>query len=293
MRQDFYWSESMELRKPEWLKLKIQANQEKKEVETLLNKLSLHTVCEEARCPNLMECYSKKTATFLILGKYCTRHCLFCNVEKGTPLPLEEDEPWRVAQAVAELGLKHAVVTSVTRDDLSDGGASQFGAVIRAIRRLNEGTTVEVLIPDFQGSEDALRIVVEAEPEIINHNIETVPRLYPEVRPGADYHRSLALLAQVKTIKHKMLTKSGVMVGLGEKEKELIRVFEDLREVGCEILTMGQYLAPSSKHYPVVEYISPETFAHYKAIGEDLGFSYVTAGPFVRSSYLAAQVLQD
>ncbi|HBT18265.1 MAG TPA: lipoyl synthase, partial [Firmicutes bacterium] len=147
----------MELRKPEWLKLKIQANQEKKEVETLLNKLSLHTVCEEARCPNLMECYSKKTATFLILGKYCTRHCLFCNVEKGTPLPLEEDEPWRVAQAVAELGLKHAVVTSVTRDDLPDGGASQFGAVIRAIRRLNEGTTVEVLIPDFQGSEDALR----------------------------------------------------------------------------------------------------------------------------------------
>ena len=292
MRQDFYWSESMELRKPEWLKLKIQANQEKKEVETLLNKLSLHTVCEEARCPNLMECYSKKTATFLILGKYCTRHCLFCNVEKGTPLPLEEDEPWRVAKAVAELRLKHAVITSVTRDDLPDGGASQFGAVIRAIRRLNEGTTVEVLIPDFQGSYDALRIVVEAEPEIINHNIETVPRLYPEVRPGADYHRSLSLLGQVKTIKHKMLTKSGVMVGLGEKENELIRVFEDLRKVGCEILTIGQYLAPSSKHYPVVEYISPETFAHYKAIGEELGFSHVTAGPFVRSSYLAAQVLQ-
>ena len=283
----------MALRKPEWLKVKILAGKEKNEVEGLLKRLTLHTVCEEARCPNLMECFSRKTATFMILGKYCTRHCTFCNVQTGQPLPPETDEPQRVARAAVELGLKHVVVTSVTRDDLFDGGADHFAAVVREIRNLNCEATVEVLIPDFKGNYEALRTVVKAKPDIINHNVETVPRLYSVVRPEANYQRSLELLATVKRIDQEIPTKSGIMLGLGEKRAEIIDVLKDLRKVGCDLLTIGQYLAPSAKHHPVVEYLSPDIFAEYKKIGEDLGFHYVAAGPLVRSSYKAAQVVQE
>ncbi len=283
----------MALRKPEWLKVKILAGKEKNEVEGLLKRLTLHTVCEEARCPNLMECFSRKTATFMILGKYCTRHCTFCNVQTGQPLPPETDEPQRVARAAVELGLKHVVVTSVTRDDLPDGGAEHFAAVVREIRNLNCEATVEVLIPDFKGNYEALRTVVKAKPDIINHNVETVPRLYSVVRPEANYQRSLELLATVKRIDQEIPTKSGIMLGLGEKRAEIIDVLKDLRKVGCDLLTIGQYLAPSAKHHPVVEYLSPDIFAEYKKIGEDLGFHYVAAGPLVRSSYKAAQVVQE
>ena len=283
----------MALRKPEWLKVKILAGKEKNEVEGLLKRLTLHTVCEEARCPNLMECFSRKTATFMILGKYCTRHCTFCNVQTGQPLPPETDEPQRVARAAVELGLKHVVVTSVTRDDLFDGGADHFAAIVREIRNLNCEATVEVLIPDFKGNYEALRTVVKAKPDIINHNVETVPRLYSVVRPEANYQRSLELLATVKRIDQEIPTKSGIMLGLGEKRAEIIDVLKDLRKVGCDLLTIGQYLAPSAKHHPVVEYLSPDIFAEYKKIGEDLGFHYVAAGPLVRSSYKAAQVVQE
>ncbi|NLW55007.1 MAG: lipoyl synthase [Firmicutes bacterium] len=286
-------NEQKMLRKPDWLKLKIQASKEKIEVERVLNRLSLHTVCTEARCPNLMECYGRKTATFLILGPYCTRRCTFCNVQHKPPRSPDEDEPQRVAKAVAAIGLKHAVITSVTRDDLPDGGAGHFVAVIKAVRQLNPETTVEVLIPDFQGDAEALQKVIAAEPEVLNHNVETVPRLYPEVRPQADYERSLQLLRRVKAANPKILTKSGLMVGLGEEEEELVRVLSDLRKAGCELLTIGQYLAPSPHHHPVVEYISPETFTRYRKIGEELGFLRVAAGPFVRSSYQAAAVLYN
>lgn len=283
----------MEQRKPEWLKVIVQANSGKIKVERLLETLALPTVCKEARCPNLMECYSRKTATFLILGQVCTRRCTFCNIEKGQPEPVAPDEPLRVAQAVAALKLRHAVVTSVTRDDLPDGGAEQFARVITAIKALNPDTTVEVLIPDFQGDAQALASVVAAEPAVLNHNVETVPRLYPTVRPGADYQRSLALLAQVKKLNPRIQTKSGLMVGLGEEEDELIQVLKDLRAAGCETLTIGQYLAPSRRHHPVVEYVPPEQFARYQALGHELGFHHVAAGPFVRSSYRAAEMLGD
>lgn len=281
----------MEQRKPEWLKVKVQANQRKADVEQLLKDLMLPTVCKEARCPNLMECYSRKTATFLILGRNCTRQCRFCNIQKGAPEPLAPDEPERVAQAVATLQLKHVVVTSVTRDDLPDGGAGQFAAVITAVRGVNPDTTVEVLIPDFQGEQTALAQVVAVAPDVLNHNVETVPRLYPTVRPEADYRRSLTLLARVKELNPQVMTKSGVMVGLGETEDELVAVMKDLRAAGCDALTIGQYLAPSRHHHPVVAYITPAQFARYETLGRELGFSHVKAGPFVRSSYRAAEAL--
>ncbi|NLC53409.1 MAG: lipoyl synthase [Firmicutes bacterium] len=279
----------MEQRKPEWLKIKVQANDEKNDVERILGKLALPTVCKEARCPNLMECYGRRTATFLILGRNCTRNCQFCNIQNGPPEPLAPDEPQRVAQAVVTLKLDHVVVTSVTRDDLPDGGAGQFAAVIAAIRRLNPDATVEVLIPDFQGERTALQKVVAAKPDVLNHNVETVPRLYPTVRPEADYHRSLTLLARVKEDNPQILTKSGVMVGLGETEDELIAVMKDLRTAGCEALTIGQYLAPSRYHHRVVAYITPEQFKRYEILGRELGFRHVASGPFVRSSYRAAE----
>ncbi|NLW60082.1 MAG: lipoyl synthase [Firmicutes bacterium] len=279
----------MTQRKPEWLKIKVQANEGKTAVEDLLRSLALPTVCKEARCPNLMECYSRKTATFLILGRNCTRHCQFCNIQKGKPEPVAPDEPRRVAEAVAALKLDHVVVTSVTRDDLPDGGAGQFAAVITAVRRLNPGVTVEVLVPDFQGARTALQTVVAAKPDVLNHNLETVPRLYPTVRPEADYRRSLTLLARVKELDPRIRTKSGVMVGLGETEDEVIAVMKDLRAAGCDALTVGQYLAPSRRHHRVVAYITPEQFKRYEIIGRELGFRHVAAGPFVRSSYRAAE----
>lgn len=279
--------------KPQWLRVKISTQQNTDEVYELLNKLSLHTVCEEANCPNMLECFSRKTATFIILGKVCTRNCTFCNVSKGSTEVVDPEEPLHVAQAVKTLKLKHVVVTSVTRDDLSDGGAGHFARVIEEVKGLDYKVTVEVLIPDFEGSTSALSKVVQAQPEIINHNVETVPRLYPSVRPMAVYERSLELLNNVKVMNTNVYTKSGIMVGLGEEEDEVINVFRDLRKVKCDILTVGQYLSPSKSHHPVVEYIHPDIFEKYKKIALDMGFRYVASAPLVRSSYLAHKALEE
>ncbi len=278
--------------KPDWLKIKVQDGPDRRQVAKLIRHLSLHTVCDEAHCPNRMECFSRKTATFMILGRICSRNCTFCNVTGGVPEPVDPQEPQRVALAIQELGLTYAVITSVTRDDLPDGGADHFAAVIRAIKNLDQPVKVEVLIPDFSGDPEALRKVVEAGPEVINHNVETVQRLYPAVRPLAVYARSLELLGRVKELDDRMLTKSGLMVGLGERKDEVIRVFQDLRTQGCDQLTVGQYLAPSKRHYPVVEYVPPRVFEEYRKIALDLGFRYVASGPLVRSSYLADKALQ-
>lgn len=281
------------LKKPEWLRIKAYVNENYHVVEEILKKLNLNTVCSEAACPNRGECFSRRTATFMILGSVCTRHCTFCNVAKGETLAVDPHEPQHVAEAVEALNLKHAVITSVTRDDLPDGGAGQFAAVVDAIRRKTPQVAVEVLIPDFQGSTEALNEVVEARPAIINHNIETVPRLYLNVRPQADYKRSLVLLDKVKQMEKTIFTKSGIMLGLGEKEEEVHQVFKDLRAVNCDFLTIGQYLAPSAKHHPVIEYIHPDQFDAYKHMAYALGFSYVASGPLVRSSYLAENALEN
>ena len=280
-------------RKPEWLKIKTIGGKNRTQVEKVLGNLSLHTVCKEAACPNIMECFSRKTATFMILGNICTRNCTFCNVEKGAAMEIDREEPEKIAEAAGTLGLKHVVITSVTRDDLPDGGAGHFASVIEKVRSSCEGMTIEVLIPDFKGDEAALDKVVSAAPDIINHNIETVHRLYPEVRPQAVYSRSLRLLRNVKERDSGIYTKSGIMVGLGEKPEEVTGVFRDLREHGCDILTIGQYIAPSLKHYPVVEFVTPEMFEKYKASAYGLGFSHVTAGPLVRSSYHADNALDS
>lgn len=279
--------------KPDWLRIRIQGDSKYAEVENILRKLSLNTVCEEANCPNRMECFNRKTATFMILGRTCTRNCTFCNVEKNKPQPVDKDEPLHIAHAVAELNLHHVVITSVTRDDLPDGGAGHFARVIEEIRNLDKKVVIEVLIPDFKGSREALAKVINAMPEIINHNIETVPRLYPSVRPMAVYERSLGLLGNVKEENSSIRTKSGIMLGLGEKRDEVIEVLEDLRSTGCDFLTIGQYLAPSKKHHPVVEYIHPDVFEEYKSIGYEMGFKYVASGPLVRSSYMAEKALEN
>lgn len=280
-------------RKPGWLKIKVQDNSDKRQVEEMLGRLGLNTVCEEANCPNRMECFSRRTATFMILGRRCTRNCTFCNVEKNTPDPVDGQEPMHVAQAVTELGLRHVVITSVTRDDLHDGGAGHFAEVIRRIRKADGMVTIEVLIPDFKGNLEALKTVIDADPDIINHNVETVPRLYPEVRPMAVYARSLELLGRVKSINNKIYTKSGIMLGLGETRDEVLKVFDDLRSEDCDFLTIGQYLAPSKHHHPVVEYIHPDIFEKYKEKAQEAGFRYVASGPFVRSSYHAEQALKQ
>ncbi|HHU32754.1 MAG: lipoyl synthase [Zhaonellaceae bacterium] len=276
----------MNRRKPDWLKIKIDNLDQIRRTKQMLQKLSLHTVCEEALCPNLVECFGRKTATFMILGNHCTRNCRFCNVTTKRPGPIDKNEPDHVAQAVQELGLKHVVITSVTRDDLADGGSKHFADVINKIKETSKDVTIEVLIPDFKGDLEALLTVIKAQPNIINHNVETVPRLYPGVRPQASYKRSLKLLENVK--KHsKIYTKSGIMVGLGEKEEEVIEVFKDLRSVDCDLLTIGQYLAPSPNHHPIIEYIEPIQFDAYKEIADDLGFKHVISAPFARSSYHA------
>jgi lipoyl synthase len=275
--------------KPEWLKIKVQDGPRRRAVEGLIRKLDLHTVCDEARCPNRMECFSRKTATFMIMGRVCSRNCTFCNVAGGVPEPLDPGEPNRVARAVRELGLTYAVITSVTRDDLPDGGAGHFADTIRALKGENPGVKIEVLIPDFLGQPSSLRKVVEAQPEVINHNVETVPRLYPAVRPQADYGRSLEVLKAVKEMNSRVLTKSGLMVGLGEEKEEVLQVFRDLRRLHCDLLTVGQYLAPSIRHHPVAAYIEPDLFEEYRKRGLDLGFRHVASGPLVRSSYRADQ----
>jgi len=283
----------MEGRKPDWLVKPLPHGQYLGEVGRVLSRFKLHTVCQSALCPNLGECYSRKTATFLIMGNVCTRNCRFCAVGKGQPTPLEPSEPARIAGAVRDLGLQHVVVTSVTRDDLSDGGATHFAHTIAAIRRGGQHTTVEVLIPDFAGSRDAVEAVVGARPDIINHNVETVPRLYERVRPKADYKRSLQVLAVAKELNGGTFTKSGMMLGLGETEDEILAVMQDLRRVGCDFLTLGQYLSPSEEHLPVTRYLPPEEFQELAAKGKRLGFRGVASGPFVRSSYRAGELLEE
>ena len=273
--------------KPPWLRKRFAFNSSAKEVHNLLQGLTLHTVCQEARCPNQLECFGKHTATFMILGDHCTRDCTFCAVAYGSQERPNPDEPRRVAEAVAHLGLKYVVLTSVTRDDLSDGGAAHFAATIGAIREIGEEIFVEVLVPDFQGSAQALATVLAAQPAVLNHNLETVPRLYPTVRPQGDYERSLQLLAEVKRLTPDTVSKSGFMVGLGEKRMEVSSLMRDLRKVGCDLVTIGQYLRPSKNHHPVVEYISPNIFQAYKMEGQSLGFLGVASGPYVRSSYQA------
>ena len=280
-------------KRPEWLKARAPGGPNHHELKVLTNQLRLHTVCESARCPNLGECWDQRTATFMILGDVCTRRCGFCAVPKGAPLPLDYEEPERVARAVAQLGLKYAVVTSVNRDDRKDGGAEIFALTIQAIRRLNPDCRVEVLIPDFQGSREALEIVLAARPAVLDHNIETVPRLYRQVRPGARYEQSLKLLESVHKIDPAITTKSGMMLGLGEDQDEVLGAMKDLAEHDCQILTLGQYLRPSVDHLPIARYYSPAEFTEFKRQGESMGFRHVEAGPLVRSSYHARNQLES
>ncbi|MGQ9854001.1 MAG: lipoyl synthase [Candidatus Oleimicrobiaceae bacterium] len=274
-------------RKPPWLKVKLSGGEGFAVVRGLVEQHGLHTVCQSAHCPNIGECWGQRTATFMLMGDVCTRSCTFCAVEHGMPLPLDPDEAQRVAEAVATLGLEYAVITSVTRDDLPDGGAGHFAATIRAVRARRPACKVEVLIPDFYGATAALDEVIAAQPDVLNHNVETVPRLYPLVRPQADYRRSLAVLARAAAAG--LLTKSGLMVGLGETVEEVLATMEDLRTVGCRMLTVGQYLQPSIRHLPVHRFVAPQEFERVRAAGLAMGFSHVQAGPLVRSSYHAAQ----
>lgn len=278
-------------RKPSWLKVKIELSSNLKQVQALTRTLNLNTVCQEANCPNRLECYNKGTAAFMILGSVCTRNCRFCNVSSGKPEAVDCNEPVHVAEAIKKLDLKHAVITSVTRDDLPDGGAMHFNNVINEIHKLNPNTSVEVLIPDLKGDLDSLKIILDAKPEILNHNVETVPRLYKDVRPQAIYKRSMDLLYNVKKINSNILTKSGFMLGLGETEDEIIQLLKELKEINCDIVTIGQYLAPSEEHIEVVEYIHPDVFEKYRQIGMDMGFKYIASSPLVRSSYNAAKAL--
>lgn len=273
--------------RPDWLRAPAPVGENYAELKGLVRDLELHTVCESAACPNVGECWNRRTATFMILGNVCTRRCGFCAVSKGAPLPVDYDEPRRVAEAVARLGLRYAVVTSVNRDDRKDGGAELFALVIEAIRERTPDCRVEVLIPDFQGSREALRAVMDARPDVLNHNTETVPRLYRLVRLGARYERSLDLLAQAKSMAPGIPTKSGLMLGLGETPEEVLGVMRDLRASRVDILTLGQYLSPSPRHLPVIEFIPPSQFADYREKGAAMGFRHVEAGPLVRSSYHA------
>jgi lipoate synthase len=274
-------------RRPEWLRVAAPKGQNYRDLKQLMRGQSLHTVCEEARCPNIGECWGHKTATFMILGDICTRSCGFCAIATGRPLGVDWEEPKRVAEAAKEMGLRHAVVTSVNRDELKDGGASIFAATIRWIRRLSPECKVEVLTPDFKGDPDALRVVMAAKPDIFNHNVETIPRLYRQVRPQAVYQRSLAVLKLAKELYPGTRTKSGFMLGLGETEEEVLQVMRDMREHDVDILTIGQYLRPSFKHLPIQRYATLEEFAALKAAGKEMGFRHVESGPFVRSSYHA------
>jgi len=272
-------------RLPPWFKVTIRQGPDYQDIRRTMDTLGLHTICEEARCPNVWECWNNRTATFLILGDICTRRCHYCAVTTGRPLKLDREEPLRVAQAVQALGLRHAVITSVNRDELEDGGAAIFADTIRHIRRLVPSCAVEVLIPDFEGSEAPLAAVVAEKPDILNHNIETVQRLFPSIRPQGKYDRSITLLDRAKRMGAR--TKSGLIVGMGETNEEVRSVMRDLRAVGCDIMTIGQYLRPTKQHLPVARYYHPDDFAAFKAEGLSLGFSHVESGPLVRSSYHA------
>lgn len=273
--------------KPPWLRVRLPSGPRYEQTRRLLELGRLHTVCQEAGCPNMFECFSRHTATFLILGDHCTRNCTFCAVKQGVPHPPDPDEPRRVADAAAELKLRYVVVTSVTRDDLPDGGADQFAATIRSLRRRIAGVRVEVLIPDFQGDPQALQTVLDARPDVLNHNIESVPRLYATVRPQAVYERSLRLLERAAVRAPRITTKSGLMLGLGETDDEIRTSLTDLRRVRCRIITLGQYLQPGPDNHPVVRYVPPEEFSRWRDAALGMGFDEAVAGPFVRSSYQA------
>ncbi|MBV8174798.1 MAG: lipoyl synthase [Verrucomicrobia bacterium] len=275
-------------KKPEWIKVRLPSNPIFFSTKALISDLRLHTVCESAQCPNRWECWSQGTATFMIAGERCTRACGFCAVSTAKPFALEVDEPARVAEAIRRMRLKHVVITAVARDDLADGGANHFAETIRAIREIDPEIVIEVLTPDFNGREYSLRLVLEARPDIFNHNLETVERLTPVVRSRAKYRRSLDVLRQAKQLDPGVVTKSGMMLGLGETKAELCQAMDDLREADAQVLTLGQYLRPTPHHLPVLEYIRPEVFELYKEIAEQKGFEYVASGPLVRSSYHAA-----
>jgi lipoyl synthase len=273
--------------KPAWLRRKLPTGADYEQIRSMIDNGQLHTVCQEANCPNQFECFSAHTATFLIMGATCTRNCRFCNIDGGRPGPLDPDEPRRVAEAAARMKLRYVVVTSVTRDDLPDGGAGHFAATINALKGTIAGVQIEVLIPDFQGSREALQTVLAARPDVLNHNMETVRRLYASVRPQAEYDRSLELLARVKTIASSIPAKSGIMLGLGETELEVRQVITDVYRTGCRMLTIGQYLQPTTQHLPVVDYIPPEEFDRWRQFALQTGLEKVASGPFVRSSYHA------
>jgi lipoyl synthase len=275
-------------KKPEWIKVRLPSSPVFFSTKSLISDLRLHTVCESAQCPNRWECWSQGTATFMIAGERCTRACGFCAVSTAKPFALEADEPARVAAAIGRMKLKHVVVTAVARDDLADGGANHFAETIRAIRELDPEIVIEVLTPDFNGKENSLRLVLGARPDIFNHNLETVERLTPSVRSRAKYRLSLDVLRKAKALDPGVVTKSGIMLGLGESETELFQAMDDLREVDVQVLTLGQYLRPTPAHLPVLEYIRPEAFDFYRQVGEQKGFEYIASGPLVRSPYHAA-----
>lgn len=276
-------------RKPDWIRVKAPTSEEAAETRRLMRSLKLHTVCEEAACPNLGECWKQKHATFMILGAICTRACSFCNVATGKPLAVDADEPKHVAEAVGQLGLHHVVITSVDRDDLEDGGASQFVRTIEEIRKASPGTTIEILTPDFIRKPGAIEAVVAARPDVFNHNLETVPRLYPTIRPGARYFASLQLLAKVKELDPAMFTKSGLMVGLGEEKIEIMQVMDDLRAADVDFITIGQYLQPTRKHAAIDRFVTPDEFNAYEAIARAKGFLMVSSSPLTRSSHHAGE----
>jgi len=281
-------TESKRPRLPEWLRIKLPTSDSFAQTRNLLGELKLHTVCESAKCPNHWECWEKGTATFMIAGDRCTRACGFCAVSTAKPLPLEADEPLRVAEATRRMKLKHVVITAVARDDVADGGAEHFRQTIEEVRKLNPGIVIEVLVPDFQDSDESIEAVLAANPQIFNHNLETVRRLTPSVRHRATYDRSLSVLKKVKDKRGKTIyTKSGLMLGLGEREEEVLTSLADLRAAGCDILTLGQYLQPTLKHLAMVEFVPPAKFAEYKVRAEAMGFVHVASGPMVRSSYHA------
>ncbi|OHB86470.1 MAG: lipoyl synthase [Planctomycetes bacterium RIFCSPHIGHO2_02_FULL_40_12] len=279
----------MQTERPDWLRVKLPGGEKYNRLRDILRTANLHTVCEEAVCPNIGECFGQGVATFLILGDVCTRRCNFCAVGKGKPAVPDEEEPEKIARAVEQIGLRHVVITSVTRDDLPDGGANHYAKTIKTIRMQNPACTIEVLIPDFKGSENALEIVLYEMPHILNHNLETVPRLYTDVRPGADYERSLSLLEKAKEINPELTTKSGLILGMGEELDEIIDVMKDLRTAGCNILTIGQYLRPGKEFLPIKRFYQPDEFKRLRYEGEKMGFRHVESGPLVRSSYHAAE----
>lgn len=275
------------MKKPPWLRVSLPHGPTYQKLRTLIREKHINTVCDKARCPNICECWSNGTATFLILGEICTRNCRFCAIQTGCPTPPDREEPRRVGQAVSALGLRHAVITSVTRDDLADGGASFFVGTVEAIRNLAPACTIEVLIPDFKGNRESLQLILQARPKVIGHNLETVPRLYPRICPDSNYRQSLDLLQRAATGTRGMLIKSGLMLGMGESRNEIRMVLKDLRENGCQIVTLGQYLSPGKDHCPVFSYLRPETFQQLESEAQAMGFLQVEAGPLVRSSYRA------